>query len=56
MPQHWTHEERVWLKSIYGKCTVLECATHLKRTTDAVTTQVKYLRKRGWTFNTTRRK
>lgn len=56
MPDRWTHEERVWLKKNYGKCTVLECATHLNRTPDAVTNQVKYLRKRGWSFDTTRRK
>ena len=56
MLQHWTYEDRVWLKNNYGKCTVLECATHLNRTTDAVTTQVRYLRKRGWSFDTTRRK
>ena len=56
MPDRWTHEERVWLKKNYGSRTVLECATHLNRTTDAVIQQVKYLRKRGWSFDTTRRK
>ncbi len=56
MPKQWTHRERVWLKNNYGKCTVDECSEHLERTTDAIRNQVKYLRRRGWSFDTTRRK
>ena len=51
----WSHKERVWLKSNYGKLSVMECATHLDRSPNAVRSQVKYLRKRGWVFNSTRR-
>ena len=51
----WTHEDRVWLKQNYGEKTVQECADHLNRTPNAVRSQVNYLRKRGWSFSSTRR-
>jgi len=51
----WTHEQRVWLKTNYGKLSVIDCAEELGRSPDAVRSQVKYLRKRGWSFNSTRR-
>ncbi len=51
----WTHEDRKWLKKNYGKLSVQECADHLNRTPGAVRSQVLYLRKRGWTFSSTRR-
>jgi len=52
---HWSHEDRQWLKNNYGLVSVAECAEHLNRTPGAVRSQVLYLRKRGWTFNSTRR-
>ena len=52
---NWTHKERSWLKLNYGKLSVQECAEKLNRSPDAVRSQVKYLRKRGWAFNSTRR-
>jgi hypothetical protein len=56
MSKGWSHEEKVWLKDNYGKRTVIECASYLDRTSEAVRNQVRYLRKRGWTFDSTRRR
>ena len=55
MVARWTHEERKWLKQKYGTLSVDECATYLERTPNAVRSQVLYLRKRGWSFSSTRR-
>jgi biotin operon repressor len=51
----WSHKERNWLKQNYGKVSVQECAEQLNRSEDSIRSQVAYLRKIGWTFNSTRR-
>ena len=52
--KRWTYEERCLLKKHYNRMPVTELASLLGRTEQALTNQVSYLRKRGWTFNRTK--
>ena len=47
----WTTKERQLLKDNYNLLTIDELSTKLMRTNSSITSQVNYLRKRGWTFN-----
>ena len=47
----WTTKERQLLKENYNILSLDEISTRLMRTTSSITSQVNYLRKRGWTFN-----
>jgi len=48
---HWTTKDRQVLKDYYNIKSVEELAEILQRSTSAITSQVNYLRKRGWTFH-----
>lgn len=50
----WTDEQVRELKKLYGKHTAAECAKHFNKTVSAIHSKVHYLRKRGWTFDSTR--
>lgn len=47
----WTDKERQLLKDNYNLLTLEELSTKLMRTNSSITSQVNYLRKRGWSFN-----
>jgi|TARA_R100000005_G_C4987323_1_gene195354 biotin operon repressor len=47
----WTTKERQLLKENYNILSLDEISTRLMRTPSSITSQVNYLRKRGWTFN-----
>jgi len=47
----WTHKDRQVLKDFYNIKPLEELAELLERSTSAITSQVNYLRKRGWTFH-----
>lgn len=47
----WTYKEKMILKDNYNKMTLDELSTRLLRTPSSITSQVNYLRKRGWTFH-----
>ena len=47
----WTAADRQVLKDYYNIKSVEELAEILQRSTSAITSQVNYLRKRGWTFH-----
>lgn len=47
----WTAADRQLLKDFYNIKPVEELAEALERSTSAITSQVNYLRKRGWTFH-----
>jgi DNA-binding MarR family transcriptional regulator len=47
----WTYKEKMVLKDNYNKMTLEELSTRLLRTPSSITSQVNYLRKRGWTFH-----
>ena len=47
----WTAKDRQVLKDFYNIKPVEELAEILERSTSAITSQVNYLRKRGWTFH-----
>jgi DNA-binding MarR family transcriptional regulator len=47
----WTYKEKMVLKDNYNKMTIDELSTRLLRTPSSITSQVNYLRKRGWTFH-----
>jgi len=51
----WTDKQITYLKKHYGEKPIDELATHLLKTPSAIQSKVHYLRKRGWTFNSTRR-
>jgi len=47
----WTTKERQTLKDLYNKIPLNELSTRLLRRTTSITSQVNYLRKRGWAFH-----
>ncbi len=47
----WTYKEKMVLKDNYNKMTIDDLSTRLLRTPSSITSQVNYLRKRGWTFH-----
>jgi biotin operon repressor len=47
----WTAPERQLLKDFYNIKPIEQLAETLQRSTTAITSQVNYLRKRGWTFH-----
>jgi len=47
----WTAPDRQLLKDFYNIKPIEELAEVLQRSTSAITSQVNYLRKRGWTFH-----
>jgi len=51
----WTDKQVKTLKEQYGKLELIDIAHLVAKTPSAVTSKVHYLRKRGFTFNTTRR-
>jgi len=51
----WTDKQVKDLKTHYGEMDIFELSYMLGKTQSAVTSKVHYLRKRGFTFNTTRR-
>jgi len=51
----WTSDEDSHLKEYYGTRSVRELAVMLARSEDAIRGRVKRLRRKGWSFNSTRR-
>ena len=51
----WTDKQVKDLKTHYGEMDIFELSYMLGKTQSSVTSKVHYLRKRGFTFNTTRR-
>ena len=47
----WSTKERQYLKDHYNKIPMAELASKLMRTNSSITSQVNYLRKRGWAFH-----
>jgi hypothetical protein len=47
----WTTKERQKLKDLYNTIPLDELSIKMARSQGAITSQVNYLRKRGWTFN-----
>ena len=51
----WTDKQVKDLKTHYGEMELIDIAHKLGKTPSAITSKVHYLRKRGFTFDTTRR-
>ena len=51
----WTDKQVKMLKKFYGEMELQDISHMVGKTPSAVTSKVHYLRKRGFTFNTTRR-
>lgn len=51
----WTDKQVKELKALYGSMPVETLANKLGKTPSSITSKVHYLRKRGFTFNSTRR-
>tara|TARA_R110000868_G_scaffold97119_2_gene267171 strand:+ start:2387 stop:2569 length:183 start_codon:yes stop_codon:yes gene_type:complete len=47
----WTYKEREVLKTLYNTMPLTDLSSRLMRTTSGITSQVNYLRKRGWAFH-----
>jgi len=47
----WTTKERQTLKDLYNKIPITELESRLLRQSSSITSQVNYLRKRGWAFH-----
>jgi len=47
----WSTKERQTLKDLYNKIPLTELSSRLLRRTTSITSQVNYLRKRGWAFH-----
>lgn len=47
----WTTKEKQLLKQLYNITPIEELSTRLMRPVGSITSQVNYLRKRGWTFH-----
>ncbi len=47
----WSTKERQTLKDLYNKIPLNELSSRLLRRTTSITSQVNYLRKRGWAFH-----
>ncbi len=52
----WTDSEVRLLKREYGTADTQQLAVRLNKTPTAIYSKVQYLRKRGWTFDSTRRR
>jgi len=52
----WTDSEIRQLKREYGTASNIELAARLNKSASAITSKVHYLRRRGWTFDSTRRR
>jgi len=46
----WTTKEKQRLKDLYNTMSIDDLSTKMARSTGSITSQVNYLRKRGWTF------
>tara|TARA_Y100001972_G_C7422560_1_gene218195 strand:- start:143 stop:319 length:177 start_codon:yes stop_codon:yes gene_type:complete len=51
----WTDTQIRLLKELYGTKSIEEIAEELDKSTSAIYSKVHYLRKRGWSFDSTRR-
>jgi hypothetical protein len=51
----WTDKQVKLLKRFYGELDISEMAIMLEKSPQAIRNKVHYLRRRGWTFNSTRR-
>jgi len=51
----WTDKQVRQLKRHYGELELMDIAHMVGKTPSAVTSKVHYLRRRGFTFNSTRR-
>ena len=51
----WTDKQVKLLKRFYGEIEISEMAIMLEKSPQAIRNKVHYLRKRGWTFDSTRR-
>jgi len=47
----WTTKEKQKLKDLYNTIPLDELSIKMARSQGSITSQVNYLRKRGWTFN-----
>jgi len=47
----WSTKERQTLKDLYNKIPLTELSSRLMRRSTSITSQVNYLRKRGWAFH-----
>jgi len=47
----WTTKEKQRLKDLYNTMPLTELSSKLARSSGSITSQVNYLRKRGWTFH-----
>ena len=52
----WTDSEVRLLKKEYDTADTQQLAVRLNKTPTAIYSKVQYLRKRGWTFDSTRRR
>ena len=50
----WTDSELRQLKKYYGTIANVELAARLNKSPSAITSKVHYMRRRGWTFDSTR--
>ena len=51
----WTDKQVRELKKLYGNHSTEQLAKHFNKSPSAITSKVHYLRKRGWSFDSTRR-
>ena len=51
----WSEKDIRLLKKLYGELPIEELQGILGKTESAIRSKVHYLRKRGWSFNSTRR-
>ena len=47
----WSAKERQTLKDLYNTIPIDELSSRLLRTPSQITSQINYLRKRGWAFH-----
>jgi hypothetical protein len=55
LKNRWTDQQIAQLQRFYGELTIEELSTMVKHTPSAIRSKVYYLRKRGYSFDTTRR-
>tara|TARA_S200000501_G_C20651956_1_gene667880 strand:+ start:219 stop:392 length:174 start_codon:yes stop_codon:yes gene_type:complete len=49
--KRWTEEEYRYLKDNYNVIPIEKIVSELNRTHSSITSKIRYLRRRGWTFN-----
>jgi|TARA_R100000084_G_C4639115_1_gene142759 biotin operon repressor len=49
--KRWTEEEYRYLKDNYNVIPIEKIIFELGRTQSSITSKIRYLRRRGWTFN-----